>query len=61
MEDEEEAPLAVEIGSLPDANRTDDGDISVGITVITGYLGAGKSTVLFSVAFLLLNLVQISC
>ncbi|XP_031384489.1 COBW domain-containing protein 1 isoform X1 [Punica granatum] len=42
MEDgEEEPPLAVEIC---DADQPQDGGVSVGVTVITGYLGAGKST-----------------
>ncbi|XP_050235541.1 uncharacterized protein LOC126685670 [Mercurialis annua] len=38
-QEEEDPPVAVEIISAP---QTDD--ISVGVTVITGYLGAGKST-----------------
>ncbi|KAF3431564.1 hypothetical protein FNV43_RR26295 [Rhamnella rubrinervis] len=53
MEDEEEeAPLAVEVDEpieLSSQNQLSssppkDGDVSVGVTVITGYLGAGKST-----------------
>lgn len=44
MEDEEEeAPLAVQI-EQSDSKRPQHGDVSVGVTVITGYLGAGKST-----------------
>lgn len=54
MEDDEEAPpLAVEINQptepypLQQSNSSGhkDGDAPVGVTVITGYLGAGKSTV----------------
>ncbi|KAJ4827870.1 hypothetical protein Tsubulata_020362 [Turnera subulata] len=46
-EEDEAPPLAVEIHDNHDADnskphRTDDG--SVGVTIITGYLGAGKST-----------------
>ncbi|CAL8994667.1 unnamed protein product [Prunus brigantina] len=53
MEDDEEAPpLAVEIDQptepypLQQSNSSGhkDGDAPVGVTVITGYLGAGKST-----------------
>ncbi|GMN41975.1 hypothetical protein TIFTF001_011192 [Ficus carica] len=49
MEDEEEnPPLAVQIdqSTEPYSNdiRTPNDDVSVGVTVITGYLGAGKST-----------------
>lgn len=46
MEDEEDPPLAVEIGeTITAAERHEDDGVSVGVTVITGYLGAGKSTV----------------
>ena len=54
MEDDEEAPpLAVEIDQptepysqqQPNSSIRIDDDVSVGVTVITGYLGAGKSTV----------------
>lgn len=48
MEDEEEAPpLAVEIGQPvePYSSGAKDVDVPVGVTVITGYLGSGKSTV----------------
>ncbi|KAL9271975.1 Zinc-regulated GTPase metalloprotein activator 1-like protein [Drosera capensis] len=45
-DDDEEPPLAVEIA--PPATQLSDqhltGEASVGVTVITGYLGAGKST-----------------
>lgn len=52
MEDEdEEAPLAVEISRVPDASRPQDGDVSAGFTVIYGYFGAGNSTVILSVSF----------
>ncbi|CAN6675837.1 unnamed protein product [Malus baccata var. baccata] len=53
MEDDEEAPpLAVEIDQptepysqqQPNSSSRIDDDVSVGVTVITGYLGAGKST-----------------
>ncbi|GKU99676.1 hypothetical protein SLEP1_g12486 [Rubroshorea leprosula] len=50
MEDEEEAPLAVEINhnaqehSQIDSETPSNGGVTVGVTVITGYLGAGKST-----------------
>ncbi|KAL6190130.1 hypothetical protein ACLB2K_036529 [Fragaria x ananassa] len=44
MEDDEEAPpLAVEIDQ-PIASGSNDFDAPVGVTVITGYLGSGKST-----------------
>ncbi|KAG9440579.1 hypothetical protein H6P81_020744 [Aristolochia fimbriata] len=52
-EDDENPPLAVEIGELGQqisssselsiTRRSEDGD-TVGVTVITGYLGSGKST-----------------
>lgn len=43
-EEDEDPPLAVEINkSTPPQSQNDD--VSVGVTVITGYLGAGKSTV----------------
>lgn len=54
MEDEgDEAPLAVQIDGPIEASSQNqlkssppkDGDVAVGVTVITGYLGAGKSTV----------------
>ncbi|RVX02561.1 COBW domain-containing protein 1 [Vitis vinifera] len=42
-EEDEDPPLAVEINkSTPPQSQNDD--VSVGVTVITGYLGAGKST-----------------
>ncbi|CAK9313151.1 unnamed protein product [Citrullus colocynthis] len=45
MEDEEDPPLAVEISpTITAAERLEDDGVSVGVTVITGYLGAGKST-----------------
>ncbi|KAL3751533.1 hypothetical protein ACJRO7_012378 [Eucalyptus globulus] len=49
MEDDGELdegpPLAIEIPGASDPNRRPvDGGASVGVTVITGYLGAGKST-----------------
>ena len=45
-EEDEDPPLAVEINkSTPPQSQNDD--VSVGVTVITGYLGAGKSTVSF--------------
>ncbi|KAJ7943359.1 COBW domain-containing protein 1 [Quillaja saponaria] len=51
MEDEEEdPPLAVQIEEegpftqQPEPKLPEDGEVSVGVTVITGYLGAGKST-----------------
>ena len=48
MEDEEDPPLAVEIGETVTATQQhEDGGVSVGVTVITGYLGAGKSTVTY--------------
>ncbi|KAL5553655.1 hypothetical protein UlMin_041056 [Ulmus minor] len=44
MEDEEEnPPLAVQIDQQGPTRSPND-DVSVGVTVITGYLGAGKST-----------------
>lgn len=52
MEDEEEdPPLAVEIKQEESISQRDDQaevKASVGVTVITGYLGAGKSTVSLS-------------
>lgn len=49
MEDEEDPPLAVEIGeTITAAGPHEDEGVSVGVTVITGYLGAGKSTVNYS-------------
>ncbi|KAM2781607.1 hypothetical protein COP1_011338 [Malus domestica] len=53
MEDDEEAPpLAIEIDQplgpysqqQPNSSSHKDDDVLVGVTVITGYLGAGKST-----------------
>ncbi|KAI3407541.1 uncharacterized protein J3R85_020914 [Psidium guajava] len=49
MEDDVELddvpPLAIDIPRTSDQKqRTEDGGASVGVTVITGYLGAGKST-----------------
>ncbi|XP_038886769.1 COBW domain-containing protein 1 isoform X2 [Benincasa hispida] len=45
MEDEKDPPLAVEIGeTITAVGRYEDDSVSVGVTVITGYLGAGKST-----------------
>ncbi|XAR65264.1 hypothetical protein NMG60_11009319 [Bertholletia excelsa] len=55
MEDDEEPPLAVEISEATDQNLSQPSDqpdkcvgiveaAPVGVTVITGYLGAGKST-----------------
>lgn len=49
-EDDEEPPLAVQIEKTadlyasPPPNQPDNIEASVGVTVITGYLGAGKST-----------------
>ncbi|XP_059447548.1 uncharacterized protein LOC132178969 isoform X1 [Corylus avellana] len=51
-DDEEEAPLAVQIEESlepypheqSNSRRPENEDICVGVTVITGYLGAGKST-----------------
>ncbi|KAL2906772.1 COBW domain-containing protein 1 [Bienertia sinuspersici] len=42
MEDDEEAPLAIVIDEVADSSLSQH-DV-VGVTVITGYLGAGKST-----------------
>ncbi|XP_068656756.1 uncharacterized protein [Aristolochia californica] len=42
-EDDENPPLAVEIDELGKRNSSTSED-SVGVTIITGYLGAGKST-----------------
>lgn len=48
MEDDEETPpLAVQIDQSVQSVSNDNDDVSVGVTVITGYLGAGKSTVSF--------------
>jgi Mrp family chromosome partitioning ATPase len=45
-DDEEEPPLAVQIAEEKIvAASPPNGDVSVGVTVITGYLGSGKSTV----------------
>ncbi|KAF8040414.1 hypothetical protein BT93_B2598 [Corymbia citriodora subsp. variegata] len=42
---DEAPPLAIEIPGASDPKQgTEDGGASVGVTVITGYLGAGKST-----------------
>lgn len=65
-DEDEEPPLAVQI------QRDDDQSISqqssVGVTLITGYLGSGKSTVIFIkintpsfVPFLISNWVLQSC
>jgi len=43
-EEDEEAPLAVQIQGN---DEFDSQKSSVGVTLITGYLGAGKSTVSF--------------
>ncbi|PWA42183.1 cobalamin biosynthesis CobW-like protein [Artemisia annua] len=43
IEEDEDAPLAVEINQTFNNQNTDDLP-PVGVTVITGYLGAGKST-----------------
>ncbi|GMY25867.1 COBW domain-containing protein 1 [Fagus crenata] len=44
-DDEEEPPLAVQIAEEKIvAASPPNGDVSVGVTVITGYLGSGKST-----------------
>lgn len=58
MEDdeEEEAPLAIQIEEIlepypheqSNSRRPENDDVCVGVTVITGYLGAGKSTVKLS-------------
>ena len=48
MEDED-PPLAVEIGeTITAVQQHEDDGVSVGVTVITGYLGAGKSTVTYT-------------
>lgn len=52
-DDDEEAPLAVQIEESlepypheqSNSRRPENDDVCVGVTVITGYLGAGKSTV----------------
>lgn len=47
MADDEEPPLAIaieEAESQKPVNESANDDVSVGVTVITGYLGAGKST-----------------
>ncbi|KAH9607001.1 hypothetical protein KSS87_013776 [Heliosperma pusillum] len=44
MEDDEEIPMAIKIKNPNSINQPQDDDVSVGVTVITGYLGAGKST-----------------
>ena len=52
--DEEEPPLAIRIDrtvqepSQSNPEQRPDENVSVGVTVITGYLGAGKSTVSIS-------------
>lgn len=62
MEDEEERPpLAVQIDK-PAQERSyssKNADVSVGVTVITGFLGAGKSTVTYALVFL--KLVFVLC
>ncbi|KAK6921929.1 Cobalamin (vitamin B12) biosynthesis CobW-like, C-terminal [Dillenia turbinata] len=42
--EDEEPPLAVQIDDVSDRNCTETITEAVGVTVITGYLGAGKST-----------------
>ncbi|XP_015894959.3 uncharacterized protein LOC107428882 isoform X2 [Ziziphus jujuba] len=42
-DEEDDPPLAVQIDQ-PTSTAPQDDDVSVGVTVITGYLGAGKST-----------------
>lgn len=50
MEDDEEPPMAVQIqpdisvGKILSVEESSEA-VSVGVSVITGYLGAGKSTV----------------
>jgi len=46
-DDEEEPPLAIQIDEeiKHSTQRPPNDDVSVGVTVITGYLGSGKSTV----------------
>ncbi|GJU50839.1 COBW domain-containing protein 1 isoform X1 [Tanacetum coccineum] len=44
IEEDEDAPLAVEINQTLNNKNTHDELPPVGVTVITGYLGAGKST-----------------
>lgn len=56
MEDGEEPPMAVLI--QPDISVSSD-SVSVGVTVITGYLGAGKSTVRNDKKSLLLSISQV--
>ncbi|CAN1838839.1 Zinc-regulated GTPase metalloprotein activator 1 [Linum perenne] len=54
MENEEDnPPVAVEITSSgnPPISRAHDDTLSVGVTVITGYLGSGKSTVIIKTIF----------
>ncbi|KAK2636087.1 hypothetical protein Ddye_030879 [Dipteronia dyeriana] len=45
-EEEEEAPLAVQLDETAEATSYyhNDDDVSVGVTIVTGFLGAGKST-----------------
>lgn len=53
--EEEEPPLAVQIDQTfepssykqSSSSEPSNDDVAVGVTVITGYLGAGKSTVSF--------------
>lgn len=47
MADDEEPPMAVQIQpDIPTLSAEESSEaVSVGVTVITGYLGAGKSTV----------------
>lgn len=55
MEDEEDSPpLAVQIEETAHESSYshDNDDVSVGVTVITGFLGAGKSTVIKTPPFL---------
>ena len=52
IEEDEDAPLAVEINQTTFNNQNTDHELPpVGVTVITGYLGAGKSTV--NISFLI--------
>lgn len=56
MADDEEPPMAVQIQpDIPVAKTTlslEESSDAVGVTVITGYLGAGKSTVSKSLIYL---------
>lgn len=52
-DDEEDPPLAVRIDETTHefSNSHENDDVSVGVTVITGFLGAGKSTVTKTLVF----------